>query len=531
MYSHLIRGARVMDGSGAPPSTADVAVCGGLIAAVGSGRGPAETEIDAGGLVLAPGFIDIHGHSDMTLFRHPLLESKVFQGVTTEVTGNCGLSPFPVAPVDESTLGDYLRMHDFLLPAQGFLWSDFASYADFVDSIGLAINVAPLCGHAPLRAAAMGMDDRPATPAELARMNRLLREALRQGAWGMSTGLIYPPGSYADTVELVALSRTLREVDAPYASHIRGEGEGIASALDEACAVARGSGARVQVSHLKAMGRGNRGRGGELLAKLEAARASGLRISADQYPYAASGTCLSAMIPQWAHDGGVARLLERLREPRLRERLLPEIREAIDRREGAGGIMIANCRSPENRRYSGSTLDQVAAGLGCTAEEAVIRLVLEEDAAVGAIFFSMAEEDVESILADPRVAVGSDGHGLCAEGQVEATHPRSYGTYPRVLGRYVRERKVLSLETAVHKMTGLPAAILGFTDRGLIREGYAADLVLFDPATVADLSTWTDPHRYSTGIVHLLVGGVAVVRDGRLTGRRPGRVLRRTPKP
>jgi N-acyl-D-amino-acid deacylase len=528
MHSTIFRGATVVDGSGAAPVRADVAVSGARIVAVGPGAdAPAASIVDASGLVLAPGLIDIHSHTDMTLFRYPMAESKAFQGVTVEVTGNCGLGLFPVESGRERELADYLELHDFTLPPDGLGWSDFEGYAERIDALRPALNVAPLAGHAPLRVAAMGSGDRPPTAAELVRMRHLLADALRGGAWGISTGLIYPPGSYSATEELVALARTLATSGSLYASHIRGETEGLFAALDEAVAIGRESGARVQVSHLKAMGR-NRGRAKEALDMLAAARSAGIDICADHYPYDASATTLSAVVPQWAHAGGVTELLRRLRDPALRPRLLEEIGAAIAARDGADGIMLSNCPSPQNARLSGERLAGIAAAWGCTPAEAVIRLLVDEEGAVGAIFFSMAEEDVATILADPWVAVGSDGHGLdAADAAGEATHPRSYGTFPRVLGRYVRERSLLSLAEAVRKMTSLPAARLGFTDRGLVRPGFAADLVLFDPETVADLSTWADPHRYATGVVHLLVNGEAVIRDGALTGNRPGRVLRK----
>lgn len=529
MYSYLFRGATLVDGSGRLPCRADVAVADSRIAAVGERiDGPAARVIDAGGLILAPGFIDIHSHTDATLSTYPQVESKAFQGVTVEVIGNCGLGVFPVQTGRAGELTDLLALHDFTLPEGELPWSDFAQYADHLDSLNPGIHLVPLVGHTPLRIAAMGMENRAPTASELERMQQLLAAALRQGAWGMSTGLIYPPGSYAATAELVALARTLADFGALYASHIRNEGNGLMAALDEAISIGRESGARVQVSHLKAMGRNLRGRAGEALEKLTAARSAGVNIGADQYPYAASATTLSAVVPQWAHAGGAAALLRRLRAPELRARLSTEIGVAMAAREGADGIMVSNCRSERNRGLSGQTITQIAAAWGCHPAEAVLRLIVEEEGGIGAIFFSMTEEDVTTILADPHVSVGSDGHGLNAEAAAgEATHPRSYGTFARVLGRYVRGKNVLTLAAAVHKMSGLPAGRLGLTDRGLVRPGFAADLVLFDPETVIDLADYADPHRYATGVVHLLVDGEPVIWDGMLTGRRPGRVLRR----
>ena len=484
--------------------------------------------IDAQGLVLAPGFIDIHSHTDTTIFRNPGVESKAFQGVTVEVVGNCGLGVFPVNEGHLEELSDFLRLHDFYLPENGFTWHDFASYADEIDRIGAGINLAPLVGHAPLRIAAMGSKNRPPTPTELDLMRGMLDEALRQGAWGMSTGLIYPPGSFAGTKELVELAKVLVAHHALYASHIRNEGNELFASLDEAIAIGRESGARVQVSHLKALGKSNWGRSREALARISTAKAAGVDIAADQYPYSASATTLTAVIPQWAQEGGVACMLQRLQVPKLRSQLVAEIGKEISARDGAEGIMISNCRSEQNRELTGQTVATIAKSWGCAPEEAVTRLLIEEDGSVGAIFFSMSEEDVTRIMADPQVAVGSDGHGLDATTDAgETTHPRSYGTFPRVLGRYVRESNVLSLEAAILKMTSLPASRLGFTDRGLITPGFVADLVLFDPAAIKDLSDYRDPHRYSQGVVHLLVRGELVIQDGKLTGRRPGRVLRR----
>jgi len=529
MYSLLLRAATVVDGTGGPSRRADVALDGARIAAVAPDvEGRAEKVIDAGGLVLAPGFIDLHSHTDTTIFRTPDAFSKAYQGVTLEVVGNCGLGAFPVAGGGTDDLADFLRLHDFHLPETGFGWHDFAGYADAIERSGTGVNLAPLVGHAPLRIAAMGMENRKPTPPELERMKQLLAGALRQGAWGLSTGLIYPPGSFADTSEIVELAKVLAVHDALYASHIRDEGDGVLAALAETIAIGEKSGARVQVSHLKRLGKKNWGRYGELLAALAKAREAGVDIAADQYPYAASATTLAAVVPQWAQAGGVARMLKRLEDRELRPGIAAEIGRAMAAREGAAGIVIANCRSPRNRDFSGQSVAAVAAFWGCAPEEAVVRLLIEEQGAAGAIFFSMSEEDVAGILADPQVAVGSDGHGLDAAADAgEATHPRSYGTFPRVLARYVREKGLISLETAVRKMTSLPAARLGLTDRGIVKPGYVADLVLFDPAAILDPADYGNPHRYAKGVSHLLVNGEPVMANGKPTGRRPGRVLRK----
>ncbi len=529
MYSYLIREATVVDGEGQPPFRADVAIEGERIAAIAPRiGGTADQQIQADGLVAAPGFIDIHTHTDATVFKHPLVESKAMQGVTVEVIGNCGIGTFPVHPERRKTLADYLKMHDFDLPEGGLDWNDLAQYANRLEKLGLGVNLVPLVSHGALRIAVMGAESRNPTPDELREMERLLAEALQQGAWGMSTGLIYPPGSFAKTEELISLAKVLARYGALYTSHIRGESSTLMQALDEAIRIGRESGARVEVSHLKAMGKDNWGRGREVLQKLELARQAGVDIAADQYPYEASSTSLSALVPQWAHAGGVAALLQRLSSPELGSKLRDGIIREMTIRGGPERIMVTNIFSDRNVGLSGRTLIQIAESWRCPAEEAVIRLLLEEEAAVGAIFFSMSEGDVTAILASDQVSVGSDGRGLNAmEDSGEATHPRSYGTFARILGHFVREKNSLPLASAVRKMTGLSAYRLGFADRGLLRPGFAADLVLFDPAAIADQANFIHPHEYARGIIHVWVNGRPLIQDGKFTGERPGRVLRK----
>ncbi len=529
MYSFLIRQAKVVDGSGQPPFQADVAMEGERIAAIAPRiDGGTDRQIQADGLVAAPGFIDIHTHTDATIFKHPLVESKAMQGVTVEVIGNCGIGTFPVVPERKKILADYLRMHDFDLPEGGLDWDGLTPYANRLEKLGLGVNLAPLVSHGALRIAAMGAENRDPSPDELRQMEKLLAEALQQGAWGMSTGLIYPPGSFAKTEELIALAKVLARYGALYTSHIRGESTTLMQALDEAIRIGKESGVRVEVSHLKAMGRDNWGLGQKVLQKLELARQAGVDIAADQYPYEASSTSLSALVPEWAHAGGVAALLQRLSSPELGSKLREGIIREMTTRGGPERIMVTSIFSDRNISLSGKTLTQIAESWRCPAEEAVIRLLLDEEASVGAIFFSMSEEDVAAILASDQVSVGSDGRGQNAEEDSgEATHPRSYGTFARILGRYVREKNVLPLATAVRKMTGLPARRLGFTDRGLLRPGFAADLVLFDPATVADRANFIRSHEYARGIIHVWVNGRPLIQGGKFTGERPGRVLRK----
>jgi N-acyl-D-amino-acid deacylase len=359
-------------------------------------------------------------------------------------------------------------------------------------------------------------------------MKSLLIDSLEQGAWGLSTGLIYPPGSFAKTEELVDLAKILAHYNALYTSHIRGEGATLMKALDEAIRIGKGSGVRVEVSHLKAMGKENWGRGKEALLKLEKARQSGVDIAADQYPYEATSTSLTALVPSWAHAGGVSELLKRLASPETTERLQTEILREMNQRGGPNRIVIAEIGSEKNVGLSGKRVSQIAGLWNCAPETAVMRLLTEEKAAVGAVYFSLSDEDVAAILSSDQVSVGSDGMGMNAKDDLgKSTHPRSYGTFPRILGVYAREKGTLSMAKAIHKMTGLTASRLGLKDRGLIKPGFAADLVLFDPLTIQDRSTFDHPHQYAAGVVYSWVNGYPVVQKGIITGNTPGRVLRK----
>ncbi len=528
MFSFLIRGALVIDGSGEEPFRGDIAIEDGLITEVSpSIRGEGKAVVEADSLVAAPGFIDIHSHTDLTIFKHPLAESKALQGVTTEVVANCGIGAFPVNDERRAVLIDYLKMHEFYLPPDGLSWNNFAQYADRLDHIGLGLNLAPLVAHGAIRIAVLGAEDRIPNKEEFGRMKTLLTESLEQGVWGLSTGLIYPPGSYAKTEELVDLAKILTPYGALYASHIRGEAATLVQALDEAVLIGKKSGARVEVSHLKAIGKDNWGRGKEALLELERGRQSGVDIAADQYPYEATSTSLAALVPPWAYAGGIRELLRRLVSPDTAERLRPEILREMDQRGGSDRIVIAEISSAKNRHLSGKNVSQISELWHCTPETTVMRLLLEEKAAVGAVYFSLSDEDVTAILSSDKVSVGSDGMGMNAEeDRGISTHPRSYGTFPRVLGAYARERGTLSMSKAIHKMTGLAAGRMGLPDRGLIKPGYVADVVLFDPLTIQDRSTFEHPHQYATGVVYTWVGGCATVREGVVTGNIPGKVLR-----
>jgi N-acyl-D-amino-acid deacylase len=529
MPSFLIRGAQIIDGSKRELFRGDIAVENGLITEVSpSIKGGGKTVIEADGLVAAPGFIDIHSHTDLSIFRHPLAESKALQGVTTEVIGNCGIGAFPMNQERKSALIDYLKMNGFHLPSDGLSWDHFSQYADQLDRIGLGLNLAPLAAHGALRVTILGMEDRAPSDRELVRMKSLLIDSLEQGAWGLSTGLIYPPGSFSKTEELVDLAKTVAHYGAIYTSHIRGEGDTLMKALDEAISIGKRSGVRVEVSHLKAMGEDNWGRAKEALLKLEKARQDGVDIAADQYPYEATSTSLTALIPPWAHASGVSELLRRLASPETTERLQEEILREIHQRGGPSRIVIAGIGPGKNARLSGKKVSEIAEIWNDTPERVVTRLLLEEKAAVRAVYFSLSDEDVAAILSSDQVSVGSDGMGMKVEDDFrKSTHPRSYGTFPRILGVYVRERGILSMTKAIHKMTGLVASRLRLKNRGFIEPGFKADLVLFDPLTIQDRSTFDHPHQYPTGVIYTWVNGCPVVQEGIVTGNTPGKVLRK----
>ncbi|MDR3671732.1 MAG: D-aminoacylase [Holophaga sp.] len=523
----VLAGATVVDGTGAPGYRADVAIADGVISRVDQGLnlGGARV-IDLDGLVLAPGFIDSHTHTDGSAFKYPLSESKLFQGVTSDVTGNCGIGCFPLQPRFRTQMEGYLRTHDFSMPGE-IRWQDFTGYADQLAGTGLGVNHVPLVGHGSLRIAVMGAEDREPTPAEQQEMNRILAECLGQGAWGMSTGLIYPPGSYARTGELVALARVCAEHGGVYTSHIRGESTTLLEAVDEAIEIGRQSKARVVISHLKPIGRANWGKGALLLEKIRQARAEGINVTADQYPYEASSTSLTALVPARFHAGGADCLLAALADPAKGAELLAGIEQEMTVRGGPDKVMVTSLAHPRGTDVSGQTVAQMAAAWNLAPAAAVQRLLLREHGTVGAVYFSISEQDVGTIMRSNLVAVGSDGRGLQAGSEAKATHPRSYGTFPRVLGRYVREQQILTLEAAVHKMTGLTARQFGLLGRGGIAPGMVADLVAFDPQTIRDVGDFSHPHQYAQGIEYLFIHGVQVMAKGALTGNAAGSVLRR----
>ncbi len=531
-WSLLIRGGTVVDGSGAPARRADVAVEGERIAAVAPQlSGAADRVIDAAGHTVTPGFIDMHSHSDLFYFACPSAESKIRQGVTTEVVGMCSFSQAPLRPDQHDIVRGWAGGIGATLDVR---WETFAQYLDALRAMRPSVNVAHFVGHGALRIAAMGFEARPAGADDLKAMQRLLGEAMDAGAFGFSTGLVYAPSAYSDTAELIALAKSMASRGGYYFSHIRGESSMLLDSINEAIRIGEEGGVGVQVSHVKASGKENWSKIDAALRLFETARARGVDVLGDVYPYNAGSTKLDNMMPTWAHDGGLAKLLERLADRATRRRIVEEC--LIDgERWGTvsqGGIgfdqvFIATCK---RRELEGLSLAQIARQSGMAPAEVLMNLLLEEKCTVGMVSFSQSIDNVAKVLAHPALMIGSDSIPLY-EGEGDRPgkpHPRTYGTFPKVLGEYTRERKLFSLETAVHKMTGMAAGRIGLRERGLVQPGYFADLTVIDPATVKDESTYAEPHRYPIGIPYVLVNGAVVVDGGRMGAARPGRVL--TPK-
>jgi len=529
-YDVLLRGGRIVDGSGNPWFTGDVAIRGDRIAAIGTLKGArARRAIDARGLVVAPGFIDMLGQSEITVLVDPRVQSKITQGITTELTGEGG----SVAPQTPFTIEDLLPgLAEYKLTVD---WRDYEGYFRRLKAKGSAINFAHLVGATQVRQAVLKSDNRLPDGAELEAMKRHVARAMEAGAFGVSSSLIYPPASFSDTHELVELAKVASSYGGFYASHIRNEADDIFTALKEAETIGEQARIPVEIWHLKCAGRKNWGRMPDVVADIEAARARGIDVTADIYPYPASSTGLAASLPPTASEGGVARLVERLKDPAERARIRAEVESPSGRWEslfhnvgGPEGVLIVGVRTQANKPLQGKRLSEIAALRGKDAIETMFDLLVEENGSVDCVYFAMSEEDVRTAMTAPWVSFNCDNAGVSPEGVLGASncHPRAYGTFPRVLGRYVRDQKVLRLEEAVRKMTSLPAQRIGLRDRGLLRPGAFADITVFDPEKVIDRATFDAPHQFSEGIVEVFVNGVAVVDQGKITGRLPGRVLR-----
>ncbi len=524
-FDLVFAGGRVVDGTGAPWFRADVGIRGDRIAAIGDLSGaPAKRRIDASRLVVAPGFIDMLGQSEYNVLVDNRAASKITQGITTEITGE-GQS---IAPMNARMIED---MKD-VSARYGVTpdWTTLAGYWKAFERARPAINLGTFVGAGGVRDLVVGKDDRPATPAELAAMEAAVARAMEDGAFGLSTSLAYVPDRFASTDEIIALAKVAARYGGTYITHQRDEGDGIDASLDEVFRIAREARIPVQIYHLKTAGKRNWGRMPAVLARIEKARAEGLDVSADIYPWAASSNSLDASLPLWVREGGRDKLLARLQDPATRARVRADFpKENPDWSDEPGSrILITAVLNPDLKKYEGKTIAEIARAEKKDPLDTLMDLVVADRANMGRVTFSMSEEDVRTALAHPLVSMGTDSGARAEDGiySQEKSHPRAWGSAARILGRYVRDEKLLTLEEAVRKMTSLPASRMGLADRGILRPGMAADVTAFDPDTVRDRSTYADPLHYSEGIPFVCVNGQLVVDGGRITSARPGRALK-----
>ncbi len=521
----IFRGGLVFDGTGAPPREADVAVAGDRIASVGPGQpAPSAEEVDVRGLAIAPGFIDIHSHTDMELFIDPRAESKVRQGVTSEVAGQDGgsLGPWSAEQADR-VRQDYRDRHGVDIS-----FHDLAGFFQTLDRQPAAVNLASMVGQGTVRQYVMGGANRPATEPELGQMVGLIDEALRAGACGISTGLEYLPGTFSSLEELARVAQPLRPLGLPYATHMRNEDDQLFAAVEEALNVGREAGVPVHISHLKAQGKRNWWKAESILGSLMAARGDGVDVTYDRYPYVAYSTGLSSLFPVYAREGGATAFLARLDDAGEAPAIERAVRDKVTKLGSWDAVQITATVSPELSWAQGRRLGELAAERALEPYQLLLQIVRGDRNRTGMVGFGMSEDNTALFLRHPLGMVCSDGTALATDGPLSggSPHPRSYGTFPRVLGYYARDQKVMPLEIAIHKMTGQPARRLRLAGRGVIEPGAFADLVLFDADRVADRATFEQPHQYPAGIPHVLVNGSFVVRDGEHTGAKPGRVLR-----
>lgn len=520
MLDYLIKDGLVIDGRGGPPFEAHVGILGEEIVYVGPDEKPAKQCIAAKGLIVSPGFIDTHSHSEFTLLADGRAEGKISQGVTTEINGNCGLSAAPL-------YGDAFAHREKDCEELGIKerWRTFNEYFGLLGKRGIALNFATLCGHGNIRASVMGYRDGPPDAGETAAMRRLLSEAVREGAKGLSTGLIYPPGVYSRTEELTGLCAVL-ESRGIYASHIRSEGDALIESIEEVVAIGEGAKTRVHVSHIKTSGESNWWKAEEAMDLIERGRAAGTVITCDRYPYIASSTDLDTVLPSWVYEGGAEKELERLRDAKTAERIKAEIASKDD--EYWKGVFVSSVLKPENRWMEGENIHDIAGKMGMKTVDAFFKILIDEKIRTGAIFFSMNEENLKKFLSLPYSMIGSDSAVRSFSGPTRTgkPHPRGFGSFSRFLGKYVRDEKLVGLPEGIRKMTGLPAETFGLHKRGLLREGFYADITVLDYGKINDTATFREPYGKAEGLAYVFVNGVPVVNEGECAGSLPGKILR-----
>ena len=529
-YDLIIANGHIIDGTGSPWYSGDVGIRGGRIAAIGNLTGAAaKRRIDAAGDVVAPGFIDMLGQSEFTILVDPRLPSKIYQGITTEITGE-GNSAAPMT--GQARIEAAPMLEHYGLTAD---WQSLGEYFARLERQGMGINLASYVGATTMREIVIGDANRPATAAELARMQALVREAMEQGAVGVSSALEYAPAPYASTEELIALASAAAPYGGIYATHMRSEGDSINAALDETFRIAREAHIPAEIWHLKAAGKRNWGHMPDVIKRIEAARASGLDISANTYAYPAWFNDMSAFVPPWAHEGGIEKLIERLKDPATRARIIKDIQTPSgtwdnewDEVPGPESILVGVVKNPALRPLQGQTIAAIAKSRGKEPIDTLLDILVEDHGFTQCAVFGMQEDDVALALVQPWVSIDNDSAGTSPEGVLgqEHPHPRAYGTFPRILRKYVREEHRLRLEEAIRKFSALPAQRMRLTDRGVLKRGLWADVVVFDPATIADRSTFSSPNQLAVGMRWVLVNGVPVIDEGKMTGAKPGQVLR-----
>jgi len=521
-FDLVIKGGLVVDGTGNPWLRKDIGIANGKITGLGHITEDSGETMDVTEMIVSPGFIDLHNHSDLTILAYPSAESHIMQGVTTAVVGNCGLSLAPVNPNNLALLKRYLS--PFLRAGfdYGWEWRTLAEFYQKVEKQGISLNLASLVGQGTIRLAVKGFDSTESSAEEMNQMKKLLAQSLEDGAFGMSTGLIYPPGCYSSTEELIELASVLREYGAIYTTHIRNERDRLIESLEEAIEIAEANGIPLEVSHHKAAERSNWGKVNATLRLMEQARQRGVEVNCDVYPYIAGSTTITALLPTWILAGGVEKMLDRLKD----ERTTQSIKLEGIRLSKWDRIVVAEC--PSKKEYQGKSLEDILKETDRFDDpyEGLSDLLLEIEGNATIIVFMLDEDDVRTVMSNPLSSFISDSW-VTAPDAGGKPHPRAYGTFPRVLGKYVREEKLLTLEQAIRKMTSLPAAKIGLKSRGILREGFWADVVIFDQAVIKDQATFDDPHQYPEGIEYVIVNGQVVVDHGRLTGVRPGKILRR----